>query len=72
MSLIWEAAVLWRQLDAEGVLGGWNICDFAPTLISSFGGIVVSWENESGIIGRSVDAISGWNATIYHGRAVGL
>ena len=36
-------------MDADGVLGGRKKCDVAPTLMSSFGGRVVSKVKESGM-----------------------
>ena len=46
-----EKVVLYRELDAEGVLGGWKMCDFGPTFRSSFGGSVLSKEKEPGMTG---------------------
>ena len=39
----------WRELDAEGVLGGWKKCDLAPTLMSSLEGRATSKLKEPGI-----------------------
>ena len=45
-----EGVVLWSELDAEDVFGGWKKCDLAPALMSSLGGRMVSKEKEPGII----------------------
>ena len=45
-----EGVVRWSELDAEDVFGGWKKCDFAPALMSSLGGRMVSKEKEPGMI----------------------